>query len=252
MNIFKTIKREATGFLESYKAKGPASYAAAQQAIGGILVADGFIGIENPFGQKKRPGIFGTLGGIVISIVFIFIPGIFGGLTGIDKMTATTDASVVSVGPASYQTNSDGSRSNPTCSLTVRYTVNGNEYSNPSSMKSGDNCVLVSGQKILVNYDPNNPGSWAYGTEKVGKFLQVFRFAGVLGLVYSSIAFFIRLFSIIFGWKLIRAGRRNAASLPPDTNIQTMISEIKQNFVSSIFGFGSSQNATITPPKSPQ
>jgi hypothetical protein len=62
MKLFSSLKQQAVNFLEPHKEKGPATYAAAEQAIGAILITDGFIGIDNPFGSKKRPGIFGTLG----------------------------------------------------------------------------------------------------------------------------------------------------------------------------------------------
>ena len=251
MAIFSNLKQDAISFLEPYKTKEPATYAAAEQAIGAILITDGFIGIDNPFGQKKRPGIFGTIGGMILGIIFMFIPTIFGSITGINQMTAATSATVVSVGPASYTRNSNGSTSSASCSLAVSYSVNGQEYNNPSSFSSSDNCSLNSGQIITINYNPANPGSWAYGTKTLGIFIQVFFWVGLLALISSIITFFIRLFSIIFGWKLLRDGRKNAANLPPGTNMQTMINEIKKDFTTSIFGFGGAQ-IVATPPYIPQ
>ena len=252
MKFFSSLKQTATNFLEQYKTKGPATYAAAQQAIGAILITDGFIGIDNPFGQKKRPGIFGTIGGIVLGIIFMFIPTVFGNLSGINDMTATTQATVVSVGSPSYTKSSNGNTSS-TCALTTSFTVNGQEYSNQSPVSSSGHCAMYPGQTITINYNPANPHSWSDDAKTTGYFFKIFFWAGVFALISSIITFFIRLFSIIFGWKLLRAGRKNAASLPEGTNLQTMIAEIKQNFTSSIFGFGGAQPGYMpgTPPPTP-
>jgi hypothetical protein len=105
---------------------------------------------------------------------------------------------------------------------------------------------LVQGQTITINYDPTNPGSWIYGANTIKDFLWIFFFAGILSLAYSIILFFIRLFSIIFGWKLLKDGRKNASNLPEGTNLQTMVDEIKQNFTANIFGFGNATNSSIS------
>lgn len=249
MKFFSSLKQTAINFLEPYKTKEPATYAAAEQAIGAILITDGFFGIDNPFGQKKRPGIFGTIGGIVLGVIFMFIPTFFGNISGINDMTAVISATVVSVGQASYTRNSNGG-SSASCPLTVSYSVDGREYTNQSSISSSNYCSLSAGQIVTINYNPANPGSWAYGAKTISNFLQIFFWAGLLALISSIITFFIRLFSIIFGWKLLKDGRKNAANLPPGTNLQTMIAEIKQNFTASIFGFGGTQSGYMpgTPP----
>jgi hypothetical protein len=242
MKLFSSIKQQAIGFLAPYKEKGPATYAAAEQAIGAILITDGFIGIDNPFGSKKRPGIFGTLGGMILGIVFMLVPGFFGTMTNIKNMTETVPAVVVSVGNMVSSSSSNGGG---TCGLSVRYTVNSQEYTKQSSMSASNYCSLTAGETIVINYDPGNPGSWAYGAETIGTFLSIFFWVGVLVLISRIITFFIRLLSIIFGWKLLRDGRKNAASLPTGTSLQTMISEIKQNFIASVFGFGGTQNTLV-------
>jgi drug/metabolite transporter (DMT)-like permease len=240
--MFSSLKTRATDFIEPYKEKNPATYAAAEQAVGAILIADGFMGTPHPMGGKGRAGIFGTISGMVIGIIFMLVPTFFGNITGINNMTATTSATVVSVGTAvSTSTNNGGS----TCPLTASYTVNGTPYMQQSSADSSSACGLVQGQTITINYDPANPGSWMYGANTIKYFLWIFFFAGLFSLVSSIILFFIRLFSIIFGWKLLKDGRKNASTLPPGTNLQTMVDEIKQNFTASVFGFGSAANPSI-------
>jgi hypothetical protein len=242
MKLFSNLKQQAVNFLEPYKTKGPATYAAAEQAIGAILITDGLLGIENPFGQKKRPGIFGTFSGMILGIIFILVSGFIGTMTNIKNMTETVPAVVVLVGD---MVRSSSSKGGSTCALEVRYTVDGQEYTKQSSMTATNYCSLSAGQMIDINYDPKNPGSWAYGAGTIDIFLKIFFWVGVFALISSIVTFFIRLFSIIFGWKLLRDGRRNAAALPVGTNLGTIINEIKQNFVSSIFAFGGAQN-TIT------
>jgi len=246
--MFSSLKTQATNFIEPYKQKDPATYAAAEQAVGAILIADGFFGTPHPMGGKKRPGIFGTISGMIVGIIFMLVPTFFGNITGINSMTAVTTATVVSVGTpvVSTNTNSNGGTSTSSaCSLTVSYTVDGTPYTQQESADSSSNCGLVKGQTISINYNPASPGSWIYGASTIKDFLWVFFFAGLLSLIYSIILFFIRLFTIIFGWKLLKDGRKNAAGLPADTNFQTMVNEIKQNFTSSIFGFGSAASSSI-------
>jgi len=237
--MFSSLKTKAINFIEPYKQKDPAVFAAAEQAVGAILIADGFFGTPHPMGQKGRPGIFGTIGGMILGIIFMFIPTFFGTVTGINSMTAITSATVVSVGTPVVTTNANGNGGSSACSLTASYTVNGTQYTQQESMDSSSNCGLVKGQTISINYNPASPGSWAYGANSVKDFLWIFFFVGLLFLVYSIVLFFIRLFSIIFGWKLLKDGRKNAAGLPPGTDLQTMVNEIKQNFTANIFGFGS-------------
>jgi hypothetical protein len=151
MKLFSSLKQKAIDFLEPYKTKEPATYAAAEQAIGAVLITDGFFGINHPLSQKKRSGIFGTIGGIILGIIFMFVPTFFGNLSGINDMTATTTATVVSVGQASYTRDSDGTR-NALCPMTIKYSVNGKEYTSGSSMQSSDYCSFSEGQDITINY----------------------------------------------------------------------------------------------------
>lgn len=258
MKIFSSLKNQAVNFLEPYKQKEPATYAAAEQAIGAILIADGLTGLDNPMGNNKRPGIFGTLGGMVVGVIFMLIPTFFGNLTHLNTMTATTGATVVSIGAATTSTNSSGQTSS-TCPLTVKYTVDSKDYTKSSSLSQSDYCNMSVGQTITINYDPASPATWIYGAKTLKTIFQIFFWAGLFILISSIFTFIIRLFSIIFGWKLLKDGRKNAAALPADTNFQTIVNEIKQNFTKSVFGFGGvggnipvAQNPVVNPPTKPE
>lgn len=239
MKLFSSLRQQATDFLAKYKSESPATYAAAEQAIGAVLVADGFFGVAHPFSGQKRPGIFGAFVGIFVGIIFMLFPIFFGQLTGTRNMTANTTATVISVNPGS---------GGGACAATVQYTVNGQTYTPPSSFASSGYCSLAPGQIVQIKYNPTNPGSWATITDSFTWFPWIFFAAGLISFVSSLITFFIRLFSIIFGWKLLRDGRKNAASLPAGTDLQTIIDEIKRNFTSSIFGF---ENGTGNIPQPP-
>lgn len=244
MKFFSSLKQKAINFLDPYKTKGPVTYAAAEQAIGIILITDGFFGIDSPFGQKRRPGIFGTIGGIIFGMIIMCIPVFFGNISGINEMTAETSAIIVSIGPAHYTKNDNGS-SSASCPLTVKYSVDDKEFTKQSSISSSNYCSLLVGQIIDINYNPSKPGSWAYGAKTINKFLKIFFWVGLLVIISNIITFFIRLFSIIFGWKLLKDGRKNAVNLPVGTNLQNMIDEIKQNFIASIFGFGNTPSGRV-------
>lgn len=241
MRLFSNLRQQAASFLENYKAKNPATYAAAEQAIGAVLIADGFIGIDNPLGGRKRPGIFGTIISMVVAVIFMLIPAYVGNAFGTNSMTATTQATVVSVGAPSYR----GSDSGGACSLTVSYAVDGRQYTKTSPIMGTNYCSLSEGQVVKISYNPANPGSWAYDAKLINILLGVFFWIGLLVLVSSIVTFFIRLLSIIFGWKLLKDGRRNAASLPPGTNLDTIVNEIRRNFITSVFGYGGGLPASI-------
>lgn len=239
------LKNEATNFLNQYKSKDPAAYAAAQQAVGGLLILDGFIGIDNPLGGKKRPGIFGAVIGVVVGIVLVFIPSIFGSLTGVNKMTATTSGTVVSTSQQqSTSTNTQGQQTTSTsCSAVATYTVNGKQYTQPSSFGSSSMCALFKGETIRVHYNPNNPGQWASDVKTVATIFSIFLWVGVAIFIISAFTAVIRLLSIIFGWKLLKSGRALAKTLPPGTDLTTAIKEIENSFKTSLFGFSAGQSA---------
>jgi hypothetical protein len=253
--FYKNIKNHAEQFLGNYKSQNPATFAAAQQAIGGLLILDGFVGIDNPLGGKKRSGVFGSLIGLVVGLVFLFGSGFFGNLFGINKLTATTTATVVSVSqPTATSTDSNGSTSGGSCTPQAKYTVNGKEYMQTSSSGSSSACSLTPGQTININYDPASPGAWAYDLNTVKTVLKIFPIVGAIVAVTSLVTFVIRLLSIIFGWKLLKSGRALAKTLPAGTDISTIKNEIEQNFAKSVFGMGGNGQvpAQSAPSQSPQ
>lgn len=243
MKLLSNLKKQATGFLEQYKQREPAQYAAAQQAIGGLLILDGFIGIDNPFAGNKRSGIFGTIGLMLFGALFMFVPTLFGNITGANKMTAQTNAQVVSVGAPQTTTDSDGDTST-TCGLTVKFTVDGKDYQGPASSNSSSNCNKQVGQNISIDYNPADPSQWMTDRQMMMSFLGIFFFVGLFILLTGVVTFFIRLLSIIFGWKLLMSGRRLAKTLPSGIDMGAMINDIKRDFTKIVFGFNDGAPAT--------
>lgn len=253
--FYKSLKNQAEQFLAAYKSENPATYSAAQQAIGGLLILDGFIGIDDPLGGKKRSGIFGALISIVVGLVFVFGMGFISNLMGINKLTATTTATVVSVSQPTVSTNQDGSSSGGSCTPQAKYTVAGKEYTQTASSGSSSACSLTAGKTIEINYDPNNPGAWAYDLNTTKTVLKFFPYLGILVAISGFITFLIRLFSILFGYKLLTNGRALAKTLPPGTDLSTIQNEIRQNFAKTVFGMGGQQPASppaAPPPAAPQ
>jgi hypothetical protein len=257
MKLFNTLKKQATGFLEQYKQRDPASYAAAQQAVGGLLILDGFVGIDNPFAGKKRAGIFGTLAMIVMGVIFMLLPTFIGNVTGMSKMTAQTTGQVVSVGAPQTSTDSDGNRST-TCNFTAKYSVDGKQYQSPSSSSSSGACQMTVGQAVNIDYNPSNPSQWMSDRQMWSIILNIFFFVGLFVLLSGIVTFAIRLISIIFGWKILQSGRALAKTLPGGADLSTTVNTIKNDFKKIVFGFNDGAPATplvqnpITPAPQPQ
>lgn len=233
--FYKNIKNHAEQFLSTYKSENPATFSAAEQAIGGLLILDGFVGINNPLGGKKRSGIFGSLICIVVGLALVLETGLIGDLFGINRLTATTTATVASVRQPAYTNTGNNNNSNGgTCTVQARYTVNGKLYTRTALNVSNSFCSLKQGQNININYDPNNPGAFAYDLSTVKTILIV----GGIIFIISLVTFAHRLFSIIFGWKLLKNGRVLAKTLPAGTDLSTIKNEIRHNFTKSVFGMG--------------
>ncbi len=161
----------------------------------------------------------------------MFIPTFFGNMSGMNDMTANTSAVITSVERGTGDNSSD-------CYIKAKYTVDNKEYVKSPNMASSGNCDLTIGQTINIRYNPSNPNSWTNQTESSMSMLQIFFWGGLLVAISSFVTFLIRLFSIIFGWKLLKAGKKLASTLPADTNFQTIKNEVKQNFIKSVFNFG--------------
>lgn len=233
---FKNLKSQATSFLDSYKSKNPASYAAAQQAIGGLLIVDGLIGIDNPVGNGKRSGIFGTFIGMLIGLLLLIGSGFLGSAFGTKYLTAETNATVVSVSQSSSSsTNNNQNSGSGSCNAVAQYSVDGKQYSTQSSYGSSSLCSLSQGESINIKYNPEKPDAWGYDVDTINKVFSFLPWIGLIIFLISGFTFVIRLLSIIYGWKLLKSGRKLAKTLPEGTELNSMVDEVKKTFSSGIF-----------------
>jgi len=154
-------------------------------------------------------------------------------------MTASTVATVVSIGAPQTTTTTTNNRTktSTSCSLTAKYTVHGTDYAQVSSSASSNYCNKAVGSSISINYNPNEPTSWSTDVKSQKLFLSIFMYVGILVVIGSFFTFLIRLFSVIFGWKLLKKGRALAATLPSGTNLSTAIEQVKTEFETSLFNF---------------
>lgn len=236
--FYTNMQSKAKNFLAKYENKNTATSAAAYQAIGGLLILDGFFGMPHPLSGKKRTSIFGNLAGIIIGVLFLFAPTLYSH-TSQAKMTSVTTGKVTEVSQPTVTTNknSDGTTSTTsTCKLTATYTVEGKEITQTSTSETTSACKQIAGNEISVNYDPKNPGSWDYDIKGLKTIIKYTVWLGVALIVLSSVGFIFRLFTIWFGWRLIMRGRSLARKLPNGGNLASMISNIKKEFSKNIFG----------------
>lgn len=65
----------AKQLIASYDAQTPYTAGQARKTVGGLLIADAFVGLENPLNSKKsRPGLLGAIFGVVFGLAFMAIP----------------------------------------------------------------------------------------------------------------------------------------------------------------------------------
>jgi hypothetical protein len=182
---------------------------------GAVLVADGLVGLENPFdGRKSRVGIFGAVLLAVIGVVFTFVGIAIGHTTGPIAGGVTTTGRVVAM---STSTDSRGHRNSAPIiefetpdGATHRFT---DSVSGTFSPHTGDT--------VTVSYDPNNPSNARDLSNKGAKIGHwAFLGIGLLLVVLGSFLFVLRAVSIIGGLLLLRWGferRRQAERGEPIT-----------------------------------
>lgn len=186
-----------------------------KQVAGGLLVADGLVGLENPLdGKKTRPGILGSLLPLIFGLVFVVVGFMIIG--GAPETDAETAGQITHVG-----------RGGDTCSLTASYQVNGQTYTASSFGSSSGNCNRYIGEQVTVEYQSAHP---EIGNIKGGKAL-VWLFPLLGGIVFLAGlgTFLIRLASIVGGAFLFFSGRKQA-NLHPDSNgnAAAAVAEAKQ------------------------
>lgn len=232
--MFKQIAKLKTGasdIVGRYEGGSPRTTGRVYQAVGGLLMADGLIGLKNPFNRSKsRPGIFGALVFFAIGVAVLIATPI---LMKIPEVDSVTIGSISRISEPRVDKD-DGSS---TCSYYARYAVDGKQYTVNSRIGSSSTCNRQIGEPVEVQYLAATPsrGVLELGTQKA------FRWGalafGMLFLLIGIGTFLIRAITIFFGVKLFLRGRKLVKSSPPSENDDgSIVSEAKDAFMDMRFG----------------
>ena len=184
-------------------ADDPHSQGKAAKVAGIALIADGFIGLENPLsGGSRRKGIFGALPLLLFGGAFLFFANITDNTAYEDGVIAV--GRVVSVQPVG-----DGR----SCELIVEYQAAGETLRTGSGMSSSTWCDDL-GRSVDVSYRPGSPGS-ARVLEDGASVFVLFKVFGWVIVASAAALLLLRLAEIIAGVGLWLWGRRQVRKHPP-------------------------------------
>ncbi|WP_129787138.1 DUF3592 domain-containing protein [Promicromonospora panici] len=218
MSILTTAKNttsKAKQTLSRYESDNPHTAGQIRRAVGGVLIADGFVGLENPFdGKKTRPGIVGAMVSVVLGLVFVAV-AYFMTTLGPDTDTETT-GQVVAV---------NGSE---TCSMRAEFVVDGTTYTARSTGQSSTNCDHAPGDTVTVLYDSANPARSTTEEPMLNVFAWVFGGVGVLVAVGGLVTTAIRAASIVFGVTLWRSGSKMIRENPRTADDAGLVEQARQ------------------------
>ena len=205
--------------LSRYDQQNPHTAGQLRRTVGGVLIADGLVGLENPFDNRNsRPGLLGSFAGVVLGVVFVVV-GLFVVGTSAEVDTTTTGEITRVIESRS----SDGDR---VCSLEATFTVSETTYTASSSVSSDGNCRRLEGESIEVHYNSANPRENRVGMSAsvVG---LVFVAAGSLVGLVSLVTLAIRVASLVFGVILWRRGTAMIKAHPRTVDDSGVIDEAR-------------------------
>lgn len=236
------LKTGVQGIVSDYEGDNPRTLGRVYQVVGGLLVADGLVGLENPFDSKKsRPGILGAALLMVIGLVITVVGSFVITVAKTDAMVAGAVSQI-----SAPQQGSDGSAA--TCSYQASYVVDGKTYTARSSVSSSGACNKVIGSTVDVRYLSSNP---AQGVLDAGT-TKMFRWGAILGglvlIGAGGLTFLIRAAAIFFGVKLFLRGRKMLKDNPADgTEEPHIIDTAKDAFMRLRFGKPTTTSAVDVP-----
>ncbi len=219
----KGLLGQARAMIAEHDATTPHTAGRVRQTIGGLLIADGLVGLENPLnGRKSRAGILGAALLLVFGVACVGL-SIWLMQRG-PETDATTTGQVTAV---------EDVPSRDTCPIDATFTVDGQDYEVQSSSESSGNCDRAIGSPIEVSYDSTDPRvNEIAGASRLLYFVLAF---GVLYLVLGLVLFVIRAITIVVGARLYFAGRKQAAANPRTPEDSGAVDAVRKQFVGLIF-----------------
>lgn len=233
---------QARAEVEKHESKDPYIAGRVRQVIGGALIADGLVGLENPFGRRSRPGILGALVFLGLGLVFVVLGPIV--------MTRGVDVDATATGHLTSVSAPDSDR---TCSATATFEVDGRTYRAFSEGSSSGLCKRSVGEAIGVKYNSADPSQNRIGVSVFGIVGWIFLGVGLLFALIGLVLVSLRAGSIYFGWKLWRSGGRLVKANPPTPGADDIASRAKADFLRVLRGGGGVRSgiAGAMPPAAP-
>lgn len=222
----RAVVAQAKDVVAEYDAQSPHTAGQVRQAIGGLLIADGLIGLENPLGGKSRPGIFGHLFQALFGLVFVGVGFFVLSMTDAEG-DATTTGTITEV-------NRHTSDDSDTCSLRAEFWVDNVPYRAGTTHSSSGFCSENVGGTVDIRYDSTNPADADVDGGSIIWFVLLFPAAGLLVTTPALIGLAFSAAAIFFGWRLVRTGRTMAADNPPTTTDQGIVREAKEKFTAVV------------------
>ena len=218
MSILTTARNttnKAKETLTRYESGNPHTAGQIRRAVGGVLIADGLVGLESPFdGKKTRPGIAGAMISVVLGLVFVAVAYF---MTTLDPDTdAETTGQVVAV------------KGSETCSMRARFVVDGTTYTAHSTGQSSTNCDHAPGDTVTVLYSSANPARSTTEEPVLNIFAWVFGGVGVLVAVGGLFTTVVRAASIVFGITLWRSGSKMIRENPRAADDVGVVEQARQ------------------------
>jgi hypothetical protein len=215
----------ARSMVAEHDAADPHTAGRVRQVVGGTLVADGLVGLENPLnGRKSRPGILGAL--FILGFGGLFV----GGGLWISSSGADTDATTQGVITDVQRQHRAGSGSSKTCSLAAEFTVDGRRYATRSRVSSGGNCDEATGSSIEVRYNSANPAEAEIGTKPLW-FGMIFVVVGALIALAGLVTLAVRAFCIMLGARLYLTGSRMVKESPAGIGDTGVVEEVRSRLL---------------------
>ena len=209
----------ATELLNDYRGDGY-TQGHAEQTVGGLLMADGLVGIQNPLdGGKSHGGLNASLICLVVGSIFLV-----GGLYLVHDLSDRMPENPTAVqGTVAYV-----SRGGNGCAITAFYSVNGARHQTSSSLGDQYHCSSSVGVNIEVTYNAlrpeigvvPEPNGWVAG---IVPLLGWFVFLG-------AIVSMIRCLTELVGGGLMRRHGRKLVNSSPAVPVDRMIADVTMRF----------------------